>query len=484
MDLINLSLFIAGTLVCASILFGLFSVRAGLSFLLVFLVFGMLAGEDGPGGLAFDDFRLSLWVGSAALATILLDGGLRTRRATFRSGLVPAAWLATLGVLVTAAVTGLAASGLFGLPLWLGLLAGAIVGSTDAAAVFSLLKTSGLRVNERLSSTLEIESGLNDPMAVFLVLALTAWLTQPAGAGLGAAAVLLAQQALVGAGIGVAAGLGATALLRRLPLGATADGLLALMLLGAGIAVFGGAGRLGGSGFLAVYLFGLVTAQGAAQIVQRTLAAMDGYAWLAQALLFLLLGLLVTPHHLVEDLLPALGVAAVLMFVARPLAVALCLKPLHFDWREAGFIAWVGLRGAVPVVLALYPVLAGVPHARALFDVTFVVVLASLVLQGATLVRAARLFGVNLPDAADEPGQRRRYGDFVVEGHVDAAELCRFYDLPPPPEGLTLAAWAVQRLQRPPVVGDRFEWHDAVFSVRGMDGARIVRVGLRVSLAA
>jgi len=482
MDLINLSLFIAGTLVCTSVLFGLFSARAGLSFLLVFLVVGMLAGEDGPGGLEFDDFRLSLWVGSAALAIILLDGGLRTRLATFRSGLVPAAWLATLGVLVTAAITGLAASWLFALPLWLGLLVGAIVGSTDAAAVFSLLKTSGLRVNERLSSTLEIESGLNDPMAVFLVLAITAALTQPAGTGLAAALALLAQQGLIGAGVGVAAGFGAAALLQRLPLHDTADGLLALTLLAAGVAVFGGAGWLGGSGFLAVYLFGLVTAHRAAALVQRALAAMDGFAWLSQALLFLLLGLLVTPHLLVRDLLPALGVAAVLMFAARPLAVALCLAPLGFAWREIAFIAWVGLRGAVPVVLALFPLLAGVPHARELFDVAFVVVLASLVLQGATLVRAARLCGVNLPDAADEAALRRRYGDFVVDGSVEAAELCRFYALPAPPEGLTLAAWTEQLLERPPVAGDSFEWHGALFAVREMDGPRIVRMGLRVKI--
>jgi cell volume regulation protein A len=482
MDLINLSLFIAGSLVCTSVLFGLFSVRSGMSFLLVFLVFGMLAGEDGPGGLAFDDVRLSLWVGSAALAIILLDGGLRTRLATFRSGLGPASWLATVGVLITAAIAGLAASAIFGLPLALGLLAGAIVGSTDAAAVFSLLKSSGLRVNERLSSTLEIESGLNDPMAVFLVLALTAWVAQPEAAGLGPALRLLLEQAFIGTGIGIAAGFGAALVLNRLPVTVTADGLLALLLLAAGVAVFGGAGWLGGSGFLAVYLFGLLVAHGASAVVQRSLAAMDGFAWLAQALLFLLLGLLVTPRHLLEDLVPALGVAAVLMFVARPLAVALCLKPLGFPWREVGFIAWVGLRGAVPVVLALFPLLAGVPHARELFDVAFVVVLASLVLQGATLARASRLFGVNLPDAADEPAHRRRYGDFVVDAEASAAELCSFYGLPAPPEALTLAAWTEQRLQRPPVVGDRFEWHGAVFSVRGMEGARVVRIGLSVTL--
>ena len=300
MELLNLALLVTGALVFGSVLAGLFSARAGLSFLLVFLVVGMLAGEDGPGGIRFDDVRVALWVGSAALGVILLDGGLRMRLATFRTGLRPASCLATLGVVVTAGITGLAASWLLDLPLAAGLLVGAIVGSTDAAAVFSLLKSSGLRVSERLSSTLEIESGLNDPIAVFLVLTLCAALTQPEGLGAGEVARMFVQQALVGAVGGVAAGMAIGALLRRLPLGGTADGLAGLLLLSSGIAVFGGAGWLGGSGFLAVYLFGLVVAHRAHEVVQRSLAAMDGFAWLAQALLFLLLGLLVTPHLLLD----------------------------------------------------------------------------------------------------------------------------------------------------------------------------------------
>ena len=478
MELLNLALLVTGALVFGSVLAGLFSARAGLSFLLVFLVVGMLAGEDGPGGIRFDDVRVALWVGSAALGVILLDGGLRTRLATFRTGLRPASCLATLGVVVTAGITGLAASWLLDLPLAAGLLVGAIVGSTDAAAVFSLLKSSGLRVSERLSSTLEIESGLNDPMAVFLVLTLCAALTQPEGLGAGEVARMFVQQALVGAVGGVAAGMAIGALLRRLPLGGTADGLAGLLLLSSGIAVFGGAGWLGGSGFLAVYLFGLVVAHREHEVVQRSLAAMDGFAWLAQALLFLLLGLLVTPHLLLDTLLPALGVAALLMFVARPLAVALCLAPLRFTRGEIGFVSWVGLRGAVPVVLALFPLLMGVPKARELFEVAFVVVLASLVLQGATMVRVAHLFGVNLPDAADEPAARRLFGDFVLDGSAPARELCAFYGLELPEHPGTLAQWIQERLRRPPVVGDRLAWSGASFSVRQMEGAQVLRVGL------
>jgi cell volume regulation protein A len=474
----NLSLGATGLLVFVSVLAGLYSARAGLSFLLVFLVVGMLAGQDGPGGIDFNDVNLSLWVGSAGLGVILLDGGLRTRLSTFRTGLKPAAWLATVGVVVTAALTGVAASLALGLPPLLGLLAGAIVGSTDAAAVFALLKSSGLRVSERLSSTLEIESGLNDPMAVFMVLALSAALLRPEEASLSGMLWTFAQQALLGTLIGVLAGMAVGALLLRLPLGGAAEGLTALLLLAAGIGVFGGAGWAGGSGFLAVYLFGLVVAHRAQAVVERSLAGMDGFAWLAQALMFLLLGLLVTPSRLLDNWLPTLAVALVLMFVARPVAVALCLKPLHFSWREVGFISWVGLRGAVPVVLALIPLMLAVPQARVLFDVAFVAVLASLVLQGATMVWAARLFDVNLPDAQDEPAVRVVFGDFALDADAPVRDICGFYGLPDPAHDGSVAQWMARELRRPPVAGDGIDWGHAHFAVREMDGARMARVGL------
>ncbi len=474
----NLALGATGLLVFVSVLAGLYSARAGLSFLVVFLVMGMLAGEDGPGGILFSDTTLSLWVGSAGLGVILLDGGLRTRLATFRTGLKPASWLATVGVVLTAALTGAAASLALGLPPLVGLLAGAIVGSTDAAAVFALLKSSGLRVSERLSSTLEIESGLNDPMAVFLVLTLSAALVQPEAATPQAMLWTLAQQAVLGTVFGVVAGMAAGALLNRLPLGGTAEGLTALLLLAAGIGVFGGAGWAGGSGFLAVYLFGLVVAHRAQAVVERSLAGMDGFAWLAQALMFLLLGLLVTPSRLLENWLPMLAVALALMFVARPLAVALCLKPLRFSWHEIGFISWVGLRGAVPVVLALIPFLSNVPQAWVLFDIAFVVVLASLVLQGSTLVFAARLFNVNLPDARDEPAVREVFGDFALDPGVPVRDVCGFYGLPDPGFDGDVAAWLARMLRRPPVAGDGVDWGHAHFAVRSMDGKRMTQVGL------
>jgi potassium/hydrogen antiporter len=229
-----------------------------------------------------------------------------------------------------------------------------------------------------------------------------------------------------------------------------------------------------------VYLFGVVLAWRAAAAVEVALSAMDGFAWLSQAGMFLLLGLLVTPSQLPSVALPALGVALVLTFVARPLAVALCLAPLGFSRGEIGFLSWVGLRGAVPIVLAVFPLMAGVPQARAMFDVAFMVVLASLVLQGATMVPAARWFGVNLPDADDERAQREVFGDFAIDPDADAADVCAFYGLPAPATRGSVSSWLTAELQRPPVVGDGFDWGPAHVAVRAMEGARVVAVGLRV----
>ncbi len=476
-NFVYITLWAAASLMLLSILAGLYSSRAGLSFLLVFLVAGMLVGENGLLGLAFDDFVLVFWVGNAALAVILLDGGLRTETRTFRTGLKPALGLATLGVLVTAAVTGAAAAWLLDLDWQLGLLAGAVVGSTDAAAVFSLMRSSGLQLSERLSSTLEIESGLNDPMAVALTLLLIG--AAEVAVSPGPTLALLAWQAGLGTAGGLLGGWAAAVMLRRLPLTGTQRGLSALLLLSAGVALFGGVAALGGSGFLAVYLFGLMVRARAERRVLGALAAMDGYAWLAQAAMFLLLGLLVTPSRLLPVALPALAVAAILMFVARPLAVALCLAPMRFSWREVTFVSWVGLRGAVPIVLAVFPVIAGVPGALRLFDLAFVVVLVSLLFQGSTLRWAAERLGVNLPDRDDEQAQRAIYGDFVIDPTAPADGLFAFYGLPPPElEGLTVGDWLVVCLRRPATVGDHVDHGHARLSVRAMDGPRILAIGL------
>jgi potassium/hydrogen antiporter len=490
MDFVNLPLLAAAALVFASVLAGLFSARIGFSFLLIFLFAGILAGEDGPGGYNFNDLKISFWVGNLALAVILLDGGLRTAYATFRTGLKPAAWLATVGVVACAGVVALVGVGLLGLDWGTAWLLGAIVGSTDAAAVFALLGRSGVKLNERVAATLEIESGVNDPMAVYLTLALIALIGQAgsgaAGAdqGAGAAAAAMAwafaQQFGWGAALGLGGGFGMAALLGRLAQREAGGGVLALLIGAGGLCLFAATGLLGGSGFLAVYLFGLVLANRATDSVALTLAAMDGYAWLAQAGMFLLLGLLVTPSELLDALLPGMTIALTLIFVARPLAVALCLWPLRFARREIGFVAWVGLRGAVPIVLALFPLLAGTPHARLLFNIAFMVVMASLLVQGSTIGWMARRLGVALPDPADEPQHRAVFRDFELDPRTPVGEVCSFYGLPLPPESeLALGTWVTQALRRPPVVGDSVALGQATLVVWSLDEAGgITRLGL------
>jgi len=481
MDFVNLPLLAVSGMVFASVLVGLFSARIGFSFLLVFLLAGVLAGEDGPGGFRFDDYRLSFWVGNLALAVILLDGGLRTAVATFRTGLRPAALLASVGVVVCAAITAVAGVLFVGLDWPTAFLLGAIVGSTDAAAVFALLTRSGVTLNERVAATLEIESGVNDPMAVYLTLACIAVIGAQASqdSPWSTVAWSLLQQFGWGALVGVAGGFAMALLLPRLVSRDAGGGVLALLVGAGGLSIFALAGLLGGSGFLAVYLFGLILANRAASAVAPLLVVMDGYAWLAQAGMFLLLGLLATPSRLLESLGPALGVAAVLMFVARPLAVWLCLLPFRFTPRETAFIAWVGLRGAVPIVLAMFPLLAGTPHAALLFDVAFVVVLTSLLVQGGTIGWLARRLGVAMPEPDDERAARAVFRDFALDPQLPLAEVCAFYGLPEPPEAdLPVAVWMVKALKRPPVVGDAVALGVATLAVREMTEGRITAVGL------
>ncbi|MFN3415701.1 MAG: potassium/proton antiporter [Caldimonas sp.] len=484
-NFINVPLLIASALLLSSVLAGMLSARAGFSFLLIFLIAGGLAGEDGPGGLKFSDFTLSFWVGNVALAVILLDGGLRTSLSTFRTGLKPSLLLATVGVLITAMLTGLGAMLLLDLPWQQGLLLGAIVGSTDAAAVFALLKTSGVQLNERVAATLEIESGMNDPMAVFLTMAFISLITAAPEAGSGWAMMLwsFVQQFGLGTLIGVGAGFLMSEVVHRLPRQHAGGGIMGLLLAASGLLVFSLTGMGGGSGFLAIYLFGMVLGNRGGRRVRAAFSAMDGYAWLSQAIMFLLLGLLVTPSGLLDSAWPALGVSAILMLVARPMAVWLCLAPFRFAAREVWFISWVGLRGAVPIVLAIFPLMAGVSHAMLLFQVAFVVVLVSLVLQGTTIGWAGRRFGVALPDRDDEELTRAVFGDFVLDGHQPTGLLCEFYGLPAVPDAhLPLSEWVARRLGRPAVVGDRVPLGEAVLSVREMDGPRIRRLGLSIPL--
>lgn len=402
MDFINTFLLLVGVLLFISALASTLSARLGLPLLLLFLVVGMLAGEDGPGGIAFDDFSTAMLVAQLALAIILLDGGLRTRISTFRVAVRPSAALATLGVVLTTAILGLFATWLFAVDWRIGFLLAAIVGSTDAAAVFSLLRSSGVRLNDRVKATLEIESGANDPMAILLVTVMVQMIVTPGGQDGWAYGVMAFQQ--MGFGL-IAGALGGVVLARLLARLRMAEGLYALLILSGGLIVFGATNAIGGSGFLAVYVAGLIVGNRRSHATEHVLRVMDGLAWLAQAGMFLVLGLLVTPSDLTEQAMLSLTMALFLMLVARPLAVIACLWPFRFALNEVAYISWVGLRGAVPIVLAVYPLVMGVPQSTLLFDVAFAVVLVSLLVQGATVPGAARLFGVEVPKR-DEPVDR------------------------------------------------------------------------------
>ncbi|XZG69040.1 potassium/proton antiporter [Chitinibacteraceae bacterium HSL-7] len=375
--------------------------RLGTPLLLVFLGVGMLAGDSGPGGLIFNDFQLAFTVGNLALAVILFDGGLRTKIETFRVALKPALLLATLGVALTAGITGAFAAWVLQLPLPYGFLLGSIVGSTDAAAVFALLRSSGVKLNDRVGATLEIESGINDPMAIFLVIMLITVLGSTE-----VSPMMMGMEFARQFGIGLAAGVGGGWLIWRLTNRLLLpESLHPLLLLGSALALFGATAKLGGSGFLAVYVAGMMIGNRPLQAREHSLHVLDGLAWLSQASMFLLLGLLATPSRVLPELPVLLPIAFFLMLVARPLSVALCLPWLRFRWREISFVSWVGLRGAVPIVLAVFPLLAGIEHAQLLFDAALVVVVSSLLIQGGTLSWLAHKLKVEIPGHPDPLSQ-------------------------------------------------------------------------------
>jgi potassium/hydrogen antiporter len=391
---------VTGTIITLGSLLFLISVlsssitpRLGIPVLLLYLFVGMLAGEDGVFGIQYDDVLSAQLIGSAALAVILFDGGLRTNRRSFRVALQPALALATVGVVLTAALTGLAAMWILDLTWMEALLVGAIVGSTDAAAVFALLHGRGMELKERVGSTLEIESGANDPMAVFLTLLMVQALTTGATPGWNTAPYFLWQMG-AGAAVGVLGGMGLAYALTRVTLN---PGLYPLLVLFGALFVFGLASVLDCSGFLAVYLAGLTVSTRVSRGLYNIQRFLDGAAWLSQISMFLMLGLLVAPSELVPHAGSALAVGLVLIFVARPLAVAVCLAPFRFAWREQVFISWVGLRGAVPIILALFPWMAGLENWQTYFNLAFFVVLVSLVLQGWTVTPLARWLNLEVP---------------------------------------------------------------------------------------
>ena len=412
LDSVSIAILLGSLLVLVGILSSLIALRFGAPLLLVFLLVGMLAGEGGPGGLTFNDVGLAYTVGSVALALILFDGGLRTRFNTFRNVLAPSVMLATVGVLITTVVLAPVAKLVLGIGWIQALLMGAVVASTDAAAVFFLINARGLRLRPRVRAVLEVESGTNDPFAIFLALLLVEML-MVGDQSWSNAALTLIRDTVLGCIIGFAGGQVITWVLNRLNL---PQGLHAPFVAVSALVVFAFANALHSSGYLAVYLAGLVVGNQRTRAHNSVVVFLDAVTWLAQIVMFVLLGLLAWPHRLADSLIGAIVIAVALMLIARPVAVFLCLAPFRFQWREKVFISWVGLRGAVGIFLASIPMLVGMPAAYLFFDVAFVVVLLSLLVQGWTVAFAARKLDISFTRAEvvakrvelDLPGQLAR----------------------------------------------------------------------------
>ncbi len=453
---IETAVLVAGLLLAVAIAGTRLSARLGVPALVLFLATGMIAGSDGLGGLWFDDPGLTWSLGIVALAILLFTGGLETHAEDVRAVAWPGVTLATLGVAVSTGTTATFYCLVFERPVVEGVLLGAIVSSTDAAAVFAVLRANRLRLRGRIQSLVEMESGSNDPMAIFLTLAACAVALgeSPSFAAVGLG---LALQMGVGVVAGVLGGRAIAWAVNRL--NTAQEGLYAVFTTALALILFGGTALVHGSGFLAVYVGGIVV--GSLPLVQRRaiLRFHDALAWLVQVAMFLVLGLLVFPSRLLAIAPEGLAVAAFLVLVARPAAVLASLSPFRIPVREQAMIAWVGLRGAVPIVLATWPRVAGAPGAEHVFDIVFFVVLVSVVVQGTTLPFVARWLGVaESPPAEDLVAAAQTHVlvtvgagaagvalvDLSLPGHVRVAMLER--------DGVTLIPEGATRLARGDVV--------------------------------
>ena len=430
----GLLLLIVGAILAGSILVAFGAAHTGLPVLSAFLALGMLLGSDGPGGIELDDAKLAREVGIIGLALILYEGGLQTSWRRLRQVAVPAALLSTIGVVVSALIVGVAAYVLFDLTWLESVLLGAVVSSTDAAAVFATLRFTHIR--RRLARTLEAESGGNDPMAIALTLGLIAWIEKPDDYGIDDLLLLVVQQLGIGLVVGVAFGVLASWAFSRLPhsIGAFAPvASLAAAALG-----FGLADVLGGSGFLAVYLVGLAVGSTPSRYRRHLVAFHEGLAFVAQVVLFIVLGLLVFPSDLPDVAAPGLALALALTLVARPVSVWASTALNDFNARERILLGWAGLRGAVPIVLATFVLSSDVPDKETIFNAVFFVVVVSAILQGTTLERLAQRLGLIAPapplhDAPIEVGplSKLELVDFAVaDDHAVNGSAVRELGLP------------------------------------------------------
>ncbi|QJR20479.1 potassium/proton antiporter [Pelagibacterium halotolerans] len=437
MDWIYPLLLVGAALIVVSVFTSLVAFRFGAPLLLLFLGIGLGAGSDGL-GIEFSDVNTAYFVGSLALAVILFDSGFGTSLKSFRQAAAPSIVLATIGVLLTTAVVGMAARLLFGLSWAEGLLMGAIVSSTDAAAVFFLLRVGGITIRDKVRSTLEVESGSNDPMAIFLTIMLVELLASGAGiTGFTHEFIVgFGLQMGLGVALGIAGGAAIVFIINRVEL---EGALYPIIVLGMAVLLFAFTGLLGGSGALAAYVAGLVAGNRRVRARATLVRFQDGMTWLAQIVMFLILGLLASPSQFAEVALPAVALALFLMFVARPVAVWLCLLPFQYQRDEIAFISWVGLRGAVSILLAILPLIALLENGSVLFNTAFIIVLTSLLIQGWTIKPMAQWLGLIVPPRI---GPVERVGLELPGSANHELIVYHVVDKSPVAEGERLPRWA------------------------------------------
>jgi cell volume regulation protein A len=436
---------VLGALLVAGVLLSRASARFGVPALLTFLALGMLAGEEGIGRFFFSNYHLSFDISITALVLILFDGGFNTPAARIRSGLAPALTLATLGVVGSSALVGLVVHLVFPFNWAESLLVGSILSSTDAAAVFSILGHAGLQLKKRVGMTLEIESGLNDPMAVLLVSTLTESLVEGRPIGLPAAGMMIAISLVAGVGLGALIGWIAGKLLRIAKPPASA--LFPVLTMAISFLSFGLATLLGGSGFAAVYVSALILGNVDLPYKSEIRRVLDSLTWLSQLLMFSLLGLLVTPSEAIRMAMPGLAIAFFSALVARPVVALACLAPFRLKLREIAYIGLVGLRGATPIILAIYPVVAHVRGGHEIFNVVFFAVVVNTLFPGAMVGAVARKLGLSYDEPAKPPaileiisGRILTGGEFLSFTIEDASAVsdALIRDIPMPAESSIL----------------------------------------------